>query len=179
MTYTLKTLLETRQDFSRDDFVFFWSGRKGRAVTKTCFSQWYPSSFIVEGKDYKFAEQFMMAKKAEVFGDTAVIARILTSSDPRAIKQLGREVRNFDPAVWDRHKFEIVVQGNLAKFSQNADLRDFLLSTGEKILVEASPYDRIWGIGLDERSADAVDPRRWRGGNLLGFALMKVRALLR
>lgn len=178
MTNKLQNLINCDKNFSREDFIFFWSGRKLKKVTKTCFSQWYPSNFIVGGKEYHCAEQFMMAKKAELFNDTEVLQSILMAKDPRTIKNLGRVVKNFDPAVWNEKKFEIVVQGNLAKFSQNAELQDFILSTGNKILVEASPYDKIWGIGLDERSSDAIFPEKWKGQNLLGFALMKVRTII-
>lgn len=165
--------------FTREDFIFFWSGRKLRKITKNCFSQWYPSKFIVGGKEFQYAEQFMMAKKAELFNDIETLNKIMTASDPRTIKKLGREVKNFDPEVWNEKKFEIVVQGNLAKFSQDPELQDFILSTGNKILVEASPYDKIWGIGLDEKSTDAISPERWKGQNLLGFALMKVRSIIK
>ena len=174
----IRSLIESGRIFTREDFIFFWSGRKLSKVTKNCFSQWYPSKFIVGGKEYQFAEQFMMAKKAELFNDVEILPQIMMASDARTIKRLGREVKNFDPAVWNEKKFEIVVQGNLAKFSQNHDLRDFILSTGDRILVEASPYDKIWGIGMNESSQDAIFPERWKGQNLLGFALMKVRAIL-
>ena len=120
----------------------------------------------------------MMANKAEVFGDIDIIQHIMMASNARTIKKLGREVKNFDPAVWNEKKFEIVVQGNLAKFTQNAELRDFIISTGDKILVEASPYDKIWGIGMEESSPEVILPERWKGQNLLGFALMKVRSII-
>ena len=178
MCSNLQNLISSNRTFTREDFIFFWSGRKLKNVTKNCFSQWYPSKFIVGGKEYQYAEQFMMAKKAELFNDTEILYQIMTSSNPQTIKKLGREVKHFDPAVWNEKKFEIVVQGNLAKFSQNPELHDFILSTGSKILVEASPYDKIWGIGMNENSQDVIFPERWKGQNLLGFALMKVRAIL-
>lgn len=178
MCYKVQNLIRSGRTFAREDFIFFWSGRKFKKVTKTCFSQWYPSKFIVEGKEYHCAEQFMMAKKAELFTDMETLQNILMAKDPRTIKNLGREVKNFDPEIWNEKKFEIVVQGNLAKFSQNPNLQDFFVSTGDKILVEASPYDKIWGIGLDEKSSDAISPERWKGQNLLGFALMKVRSII-
>ena len=178
MSYNVQNLISSGRQFTREDFIFFWSGRKFRKVTKTCFSQWYPSKFIVGGKEYNCAEQFMMAKKAELFHDMGILQNILMAKDPRTIKNLGREIKHFDPEVWNEKKLEIVVQGNLAKFSQNPELQDFILSTGNKILVEASPYDKIWGIGLNEKSSDAVSPERWKGQNLLGFALMKVRDII-
>lgn len=175
MKYNLQALIDKPDGYKREDFIFFWSGRKGKKVTKNCFSQWYPSEFVVDGVAYYFAEQYMMAKKALLFKDYDTLSKILSSNDPKVIKQLGREVRNFDPNVWNQHKYEIVVEGNMAKFSQNPELKKFLESTGHKILVEASPYDRIWGIGLKDTSELVADPSKWRGQNLLGFALMEVR----
>ena len=98
---------------------------------------------------------------------------------PQADQGLGRKVRGFDQRVWDRFKYAIVLGGNWCKFSQNRDLREFLLSTGDSVLVEASPYDSIWGIRLSSSSPGAQDPMKWRGQNLLGFALMEVRDELR
>jgi len=166
---------EKRKD-SNVDFVFFWSHRAPKGVvTKACFSQWYPCSFEVDGETYNCAEQYMMAEKARVFDDEEIRRRILSESDPDTIKQLGREVHNFDPEVWDQHKFDVVVRGNLAKFGQNPDLKSFLKNTGSRILVEASPYDRIWGIGMREGQEGCTNPEKWFGTNLLGFALMVVR----
>ena len=116
-----------------------------------------------------------MAGKAELFGDQEILA----CSAPQQIKTLGRKVRGFDQKVWDRFKYAIVLNGNWCKFSQNRDLREFLLSTGDGVLVEASPYDSIWGIRLSASSPEAQDPMKWRGQNLLGFALMAVRDELR
>ena len=116
----------------------------------------------------------MMAQKAELFGDKEIHKQIIACDDPAEIKKLGRRVRKFDASVWDQAKYSIVLNGNWKKFSQNPQLRDFLLSTGDQILVEASPYDTIWGIGLSADQAVA-GPQSWRGENLLGFALMEVR----
>lgn len=121
----------------------------------------------------------MMAGKAELFGDQEIREQILNCSDPRQIKALGRKVRGFDQKVWDRFKYPIVLSGNWCKFSQNRKLREFLLSTGDSVLAEASPYDAIWGIRLAAGSPEAQDPMKWRGQNLLGFALMEVRDELR
>lgn len=117
----------------------------------------------------------MMAEKARLFGDEKIRTEILSISDPRTCKALGRKVKNFDKAVWDKNKEDIVRNGNFEKFMQNDTLRNFLLSTGEKVLVEASPTDRVWGIGLGKNNPDALDPQKWRGQNLLGFTLMAVR----
>ncbi|MEM7019098.1 MAG: NADAR family protein, partial [Pseudomonadota bacterium] len=97
------------------------------------------------------------------------------SDTPNHAKRLGREVQNFDTTVWEAHRFEIVVDANMAKFSQHPAMKAFLLNTGNKIIVEASPEDRIWGIGLAENAPEALDPSQWNGLNLLGFALMEVR----
>jgi len=161
---------------TREDFVFFW---KQTGSTEACFSQWYPCPFVVDGVSYNCAEQYMMARKAFVFGDEKAREKIMASFSPMAIKKLGRGVRNFNPYVWNVNKDEIVKKANIAKFSQNQKLKDILLSTGDKILVEASPYDRIWGIGLAEDSPSAILPDKWCGENRLGFILMEVRKILR
>lgn len=158
-------------------YLFFWSGvkRKDGAISKTCFSQWWRDPFTVAGDVYASAEHYMMAEKARLFGDSAIRAQILACTDPRKAKALGRKVKGFDAQVWDRHRFDIVVAGNLAKFRAYPAQRAFLLGTADQILVEASPQDRVWGIGLAEDDVDAADPSKWRGLNLLGFALHQVR----
>ena len=132
----------------------------------------------VDGVRYNCAEQYMMAEKARTFGDKETLAKILASDKPRIIKKLGREVRGFDSAKWDEVKYGVVVKGNVAKFSQNPELKAFLLSTGTAELVEASPVDEVWGIGLAEGSPLIRDKSKWEGQNLLGKALMKVRNAL-
>jgi len=121
----------------------------------------------------------MMAEKARTFSDQETLERILSSDHPREAKTLGRAVKNYDEAKWNEMRFAAVVQGSVHKFSQNAGLRQELLGTGDQILVEASPEDRIWGIGLREGDPDAMVPARWNGKNLLGFALMEARERLR
>ena len=111
-------------------------------------------------------------------GDEDTRKRILASTDPKEIKALGREVRNFDEYKWQKHRMEIVITGNLHKFMDNEELKVFLLGTRDKILVEASPYDTVWGIGMKEDDPDCRNPRLWKGENLLGFALMDVREKL-
>ncbi|HEU5058197.1 MAG TPA: NADAR family protein [Kofleriaceae bacterium] len=142
------------------------------------FSQWWPCAFEVDGQRYATAEQFTMAGKARLFGDERALFAILAEPDPAACKRLGRRVRGFDDAAWARARFDLVVAGNLAKFGQSDHLRAILLATGDAILVEASPTDRIWGIGLAAADPRAADPATWRGANLLGFALVKTRAAL-
>lgn len=139
------------------------------------FSQWYRCSFTVDGKAFTCAEQFMMHGKAMLFGDTGVAAKILAADHPRDHKALGRKVKPFDDATWRREREAIVLAGNRAKFGQNPALRELLLATAGTTLVEASPYDRIWGIGLAATDPRAQDPNTWRGQNLLGAILTKLR----
>jgi ribA/ribD-fused uncharacterized protein len=143
-----------------------------------CLSQWWPQPFTVEGVSYATAEHWMMAGKARLFNDDDGLAEILAAASPGAAKAAGRRVRGFDDATWRAVCYDIVVAGNLAKFGQNDDLAGFLRRTGRRILAEASPFDRIWGIGMGRTHADVARPTRWRGLNLLGFALMDVREKL-
>jgi ribA/ribD-fused uncharacterized protein len=162
------------------DYYFFWghSKRPDGRISKACFSQWYPAPFEFEGEIYLTAEHWMMAEKARLFGDLQTWQQILDAPDPRIAKGLGRSVKPFDNNTWKRSAFEIVVAGNLHKFKQNSELGDFLLQTIGKILVEASPDDPIWGIGVTEDDPRSRSPMTWLGENLLGFALMKVRDIL-
>lgn len=160
-------------------YLYFWGHtERGQSVSKACLSQWYPAPFVVDGVYYATAEHWMMAGKARLF-DPAMIDHILANSDPAAAKALGRKIKHFDDQIWQQHRFNLVVAGNLAKFSQHPNLQDFLLATGEQVLVEAAPNDRIWGIGLAESDPKAQQPSTWQGLNLLGFALMQVRERLK
>ncbi|MEO3843713.1 NADAR family protein [Streptomyces sp. CNZ287] len=161
-------------------YLYFWGHRPKRqdVVDAACLSQWWPVEFEVDGVGYATAEHWMMAAKARLFGDEAAVARILATRHPGAAKAEGRKVRGFDEAVWEEHRFAAVVRGNLAKFGRHPGLGAYLLGTGSRILVEASPVDRVWGIGLAATDDRAQDPGAWRGLNLLGFALMEVRATL-
>ena len=180
MKYNVDSLLQSNKAYSRDDFVFFWGHTDRKEdVNKSCLSQWYMCSFVVDNVSYNCAEQFMMAEKARIFGDDDTWQQIMASYDPMTIKKLGRKVRNFNAYVWKKNCQQIVKRGNLAKFSQNQKLLEYLLGTGDKILVEASPKDTIWGIGLAEDASEASNPRLWQGENLLGFALMEVRDMLK
>lgn len=162
-------------------FCLFWGNRppKDGGITKSCLSQWWMEEFYFDGHNYCCMEQFMMEKKAQLFGDKEIRQQILDSHSPDKIKALGRKVRRFDQTLWDQVKYSIVLNGNRYKFNQNRRLRDFLLSTGDSVLAEASPYDTIWGIGLSADAPDAQNPLNWPGQNLLGFALMEVRDELR
>jgi hypothetical protein len=174
------SLVREVQKGTRPDFLFFWGHRPlaNGEIGASCLSQWWPASFTVEGVQYATAEHFMMAEKARMFADHEVRASILTAGTPAQAKKLGRGVRRFDSEVWEAARFEIVVRGNMEKFSQNDPLKHFLLGTGTRILVEASPVDPIWGIGLAADDPAAATPERWNGLNLLGFALMEVRQSL-
>ena len=174
-------LIELTEAGGEPEYLLFWGHRPapGGAAGKGCLSQWWPVSFVVDDVEYASAEHFMMAAKARLCGDDDAEQRILAASSPGAAKALGRCIRGFDEQRWAEHRFGFVVTGNLAKFGQHPELRDFLLGTGSRVLVEASPADRIWGIGLAAADDRAWSPRQWLGQNLLGFALMEVRDRLR
>lgn len=179
MKYTLQNTIEKFQKKENPEFLFFWGHTVKEEITKACFSQWFPGEFEESGIVYNTAENYMMAGKAKLFNDDETLQEILNSDTPNQAKSLGRKVKNFDPKVWDEQKYEIVRRANFLKFSQNEAFKEFLLSTNDKILVEASPYDTIWGIGMLETDPKAQDPSLWKGENLLGFALMEVRDELR
>lgn len=162
-------------------YFFFWghTPKEDNIVDKSCLSQWYNSTFIVDGKLYASTEHWMMSQKALLFNDKATFEKILSCENPAAAKNIGRLIQNYNDESWDKHKMEIVVKGNIHKFGQNEILLDFLLNTLDKILVEASPVDSIWGIGLAQDSKNIEDVNTWRGENLLGFALMQVRDYLK
>lgn len=177
MKYSIDTISADFKKGKKIKFLFFWGHQKSKdgTITKTCFSQWWISPFVVNEVVYKTAEHWMMAKKAELFNDLEMLEAIIAVKSPAEAKALGRNVKNFDATVWDEKRYEIVVEGNFHKFSQNEELKDFLLNTGSRTLVEASPVDKIWGIGLSADDVKAENPLRWNGLNLLGFALMEVR----
>jgi ribA/ribD-fused uncharacterized protein len=139
------------------------------------FSQWYRCEFVVAEQRFNCAEQFMMHGKAVLFGDTDTAAEILAADHPRTHKALGRKVKDFDVGIWERERMRIVKNGNRAKFTQNPDLLAKLLDTKGTTLVEASPFDKIWGIGLGEDDPRAQDPKQWKGRNLLGYVLTELR----
>ncbi|CAM5746343.1 hypothetical protein [Streptomyces afghaniensis 772] [Streptomyces afghaniensis] len=166
---------------ARIKYLHFWGHRPrpdGR-IGASCLSQWWPAPFTVDGVEYATAEHWMMAGKARLFEDAAAERAVLSAAHPAEAKKAGRLVRGFDEAIWERERFRIVVEGSVHKFGAHPELRAFLLGTGDRVLVEASPVDRVWGIGLAADDEAAADPERWRGPNLLGFALMKARDQLR
>lgn len=181
MKYNLNWLENRLEQETRVKYLFFWGHqpRKDGRIGESCFSQWWMTSFEVDGGVYSSTEHYMMAEKARLFYDTEALSKILVCKTPAEAKHLGRTVRNFDPQVWDTNCINIVTKGNLHKFSQNALLKNFLIETGDRVLVEASPVDAVWGIGLAKDNVDAENPKKWPGKNLLGFALMEVRDQLR
>jgi len=172
--------------------VYFWKPEAENGF----LGQWYPSQFTWDvpagfaedegsaGVTYKYenAEQFMMHRKALLFAPDDPTAHAILSPNspaphPRKLRELGREIPNFSDAIWHKHRFEIVVEGNYLKFMQNPDLKAQLLATGQREIVEASPRDKIWGVGYGAKNASA-NRRNW-GLNLLGKAIMEVRERIR
>lgn len=162
---------------NENDFIFFWghTPAKDGKITETCLSQWWNCAFYENGIMFCCAEQYMMYKKALLFNDYEYAHKIIHCKDAKKIKEYGRLVRNFDDKIWNDSKQSIVMQGNLLKFSQNLELKDYLLNTNSKILVEASPYDKIWGIGMRKGTDEILNPQKWKGENLLGFIIMDIR----
>ena len=177
MNYSLQHIQQQFNDGKSLKYLFFWGHKPATdgSTTKSCFSQWWEVEFTVENKTYKTAEHWMMAEKARLFKDEEIRDKILTVNHPNDAKKLGRKVKNFDPKIWDEKKYEIVVEGNYHKFSQHESLRQFLINTKDRIIVETSPVDTIWGIGLHQDDEKAMNPNLWKGQNLLGFALLEVR----
>nr|WP_262905040.1 NADAR family protein [Hymenobacter pini] len=175
---SVETLLQHLHHGATPKYLYFWGHTSKGSLGKEVFSQWYPAPFTVDGDTYATAEHYMMAEKARLFQDEATRQAILQATHPDVAKRLGRKVQGFDEARWNAARFEIVVRGNVAKFSQHPALREFLLGTGNRVLVEASPVDSIWGIGLAQDHPQAANPAEWPGLNLLGFALMEVRNTL-
>lgn len=152
--------------------IYFWG---------SFYSQWAKYDMIDNSLQQKFSscEQYMMYHKAILFKDKESAQKILDTNDVKKQKELGRKVKNFNESEWNKHKFDIIVKGNLLKFSQNEEIKAELISSGDKILVEASPYDKIYGVGLKWNNDLILDERNWKGENLLGKALMQVREILK
>lgn len=179
--YTIPGLIQSVERGERIKFIFFWSHirKSGEPVGSFCLSQWFDLPFVVKEIQYKTAEHWMMAQKALLFGDEFAFQKITAAKTPAQAKEYGRMVEGFNEDRWIEHRFEIVKQGNFHKFSQHPPFAQYLRSTGNRVLVEASPVDAIWGIGLSSDAEQIENPHTWRGLNLLGFALMEVRDMLR
>ncbi|MFV0547577.1 MAG: NADAR family protein [Limnobaculum xujianqingii] len=178
--YSLQALQSAVKSGTQFKYLYFWGHQPSAngVITASCFSQWWLSPFVVDGVTYATAEHWMMASKAQLFGDKQIIPQILSARTPAQAKSLGRQVKSFDQQLWQSRCFELVCAGNQHKFSQHPNLREFLLNTKRRVLVEASPVDKIWGIGLAQDDPRAANPLLWDGQNLLGFALMEVRERL-
>jgi ribA/ribD-fused uncharacterized protein len=161
--------METTTKLNRADFTFFWGG---------LFSQWATRGFTIDGVEFSSAEQYMMYKKALMFGDFDAASQIMATDNPRDQKHIGRGVKGFNKDVWESACRQIVYDANYAKARQNPDVMDEYHRTRMTEIVEASPEDRIWGIGLHEDDADILDRSKWKGTNWLGIAIMDVRTTL-
>ncbi|EAC7757406.1 NADAR family protein [Listeria monocytogenes] len=177
MDYTLEKIQHKYRKGEKLKYIFFWGHQPAEdgKISKSCFSQWWICSFKVDGVEYNCAEQFMMAEKAKLFNDMEMREKILAAKHPKQAKDFGRLIRGFQEDIWLKNRFNIVIRANQAKFSQNEELKKFLMQTKKRILVEASPVDKIWGIGMAADNKNVENPLYWKGLNLLGFALMAVR----
>jgi len=180
MKYTIENLKTEKNQGKKRNFLFFWGHQPTRdgSINQSCLSQWWEQPFEVKGITYPTAEHWMMAGKARLFNDQEMWEQILVAKHPHQAKKLGRKVRNFDHKIWEANRYQIVLEGNLAKFEQSEELKRYLLNTKDSIIVEASPFDKIWGIGLAKDNPKAGNMDTWKGLNLLGFVLMEVRDLL-
>lgn len=176
LRYDMDWLIQQYQAKNKLKYLYFWGHTpKGTGIDKSCFSQWYPTPFEIDGVRYATAEHYMMAQKAKLFGDMDSFDKIIHATHPKQAKDFGRKVIGFNESIWNAHRFNIVAQGSFAKFSQHPELKAFLLGTNQRVLVEASPVDKIWGIGMAQDDDHIDNPLKWRGLNLLGFALMVAR----
>ena len=155
---------------------FFWSNDYPE---NSWMSNWHPCRIVHDGREFSSSEQLFMYLKASLFGDDRMKELIAKATTPRMAKARGRKVAPFDETIWRDRRVELMTIAVRAKFSQNEDLKDKLLSTGESLLVEASPYDRVWGIGMRGSHRKAKTPSEWRGLNLLGEVLMEIRREMR
>ncbi|WP_319591939.1 NADAR family protein [uncultured Draconibacterium sp.] len=179
--YNVNHLKEQERGILQCNCLFFYSNspEKIGKVDSSCLSQWYKCRFKYNGFIFQSTEQWMMLQKAIAFDDYRACCDIMQSETPKEAKEIGRKIRNFKEESWERYRYEIVVFGNILKFSQNKELGEYLLNTGNKVLVETSSVDLIWGVGMTENNPEITNPNNWRGKNLLGFALMEVRDFIR
>lgn len=180
MRYCREKLIEEIDAGQVFDYLLFYGHKASEdgSVTASCCSQWFPAQFEIGGVKYPTSEHFMMAEKARLFGDSDMLEQILTCKTPKEAKAFGRKVQNFDDTTWKSRCSQIVVQANLAKFEAHPPFAQWLTATAPKVIVEASMWDKIWGIGMTAGAKGARDPKQWKGTNLLGFALMEVRDIL-
>jgi ribA/ribD-fused uncharacterized protein len=163
-------IVDGKEMVVKENFLLFWNGFP---------SQWHPSTFVLDKVVYNCCEQYMMACKAKTFKDTERLDLIMQSNSPAFQKKMGREVENYDEDVWNAVREDVVLYANLAKFTQDSSLKQWLLATKDLVIVEASPYDKIWGIGMYMDNPNAIIPDKWNGLNLLGVAVMKARTIIR
>ena len=156
-------------------YIYFWKTNEKYGF----LSNWYESPFVKDGIKFLNSEQYFMWKKQQLFDplNKSLEKKIIETNNPKTMKDLGRLVKNFNQTVWDKEKYDIMKAALIEKFSQNQDLKKALLDTKDVVLVEASPYDKIWGIGINEK--DAINNKPWKGENLLGEALMEIRGIFR
>lgn len=181
MKYSNTWLLQQLAENQSFKYIYFWGHTppKDGSISKSCFSQWFERPFVHEEITYPTAEHWMMAEKARLFKDDEILEKILKATSAAEAKKLGRQVKNWNEKTWIDHRSSIVCNGNYLKFTQHEDLKDFLLQTNDRVLVEASPYDKIWGIGMKAEDPGIEYPGNWKGLNLLGYALMEVRDKIR
>jgi ribA/ribD-fused uncharacterized protein len=164
------TRMESNNYYETDEYIFFFG---------SFYSQWAMRDIEIDGVVFNCCEQLMMAAKADLFNDKYAFKQIMESDDPAEQKAWGRRVEGFDREKWEKVARDVVYKANYAKFTQHHDLGLELLSSGDKIIVEASPTDVVWGVGLLATDRKILDPKNWRGTNWLGEAIMKVREELR
>ncbi|CAG5125189.1 unnamed protein product [Candidula unifasciata] len=163
-----KMSVKTANSEQNESYFFFYGN-------KSPFSQHYKARFSVDGVVYNCGEQFMMYSKAALFKDEAMKQKIMSTDDPVKQKKFGRQVQNFEKDVWNKAAETVVKIASKAKFDQNEEMRKQLFATYPKILAEASPRDRIWGIGLGASNPKTLNKANWRGQNKLGYILTEVR----
>lgn len=182
MVYKQKYNVNNVKDLAQNRGVkgFYGHNSKNHIVGVECFSQFFKAEFVINELKFSCAEQYMMYMKAKTFGEDRLANEILgLGYDPYKSKKLGRSrMANFDSKLWDSLSPKVVLDGNIAKFSQNPDILRVLANTGQTILVEATNNDFIWGNGLHISDSKLSKPTEWKGLNQLGFALMEVRDLL-
>ncbi|WP_040795255.1 NADAR family protein [Nocardia higoensis] len=178
--YSKQWLLDELARGEQVKYQFFWGHqpKPNRSVGQECLSQWWPSAFEVDGFCFRTAEHFMMWSKARMFGDERAAELVLAAEHPGEAKKIGRMIAGFDEKLWEERRFEVVVAGSVAKFGSDDQLSAYLTGTRDRVLVEASPVDSIWGIGLAANDPAVAEPAAWPGLNLLGFALMAARDVL-